>query len=337
MCEQLDEKALEALANALGAPDPHYPVYPLLTQIIANETENIIAADIAAGVFTPVPRHTAYVSPAWSTTSLPAGYYTSIAAAYAAILAQTPVPLASDKYVIFLNAGHYSEAVPLISNVDLVGIDRDAVFLDGAVTWAVGVVQNSGAFALDETVSLSGVTITNGLAANGNTAKSAALLQLLRLQNVNVVAGAVLSGGLRTVIKNSTLSDAWLATGAGTTTIITGSAANDTFSYVASLGSNSYIFDTTYPSGSLSTDATSGIDRQYELIFTASIVGTILVAIPVRYVNATYVPSPVSTNQLIPSAYGTGSYTVSTLSLGATAATPTQILLTQPFDALLLE
>jgi hypothetical protein len=331
MCEKLTNP-LEALANELGAADPHNPVYPLLTQLITQLTNNQLP-----NAFVPLPRHTRYVSPEWKLSDvvpLPFGYHTSIEDALLSIRAETPVPLATDKYQVIVNPGRYSTVIFPVSNVDIVGTDRDSVILDGGVGWNIGSNNNAGAHNVDETITLSNLTLTVGMAANGNTTKNPSLLQTLRLENVNNLGEAIILAGSKAIVKNSYMSGPWIVSNA--TAIITGCVADSTWTLSATLGASAYIFDTTYTSNALSTDATSGIDRDVTGIEAVLLTPTSIIGIPVRYVNATYLASIVSTDSTVLSV-GLGPKAVDSVTVYSPGLSTAEIVLTQRFDPLLLD
>lgn len=325
---------LEQVANALGAADPHTPIYPLISQIAKD------VADVQlSSAFVPLPRHTRYVSPSWALSGvvpLPAGYYTSIAAAYASILAETPVPLATDKYQIILNEGHYAETVFLVSNVNLIGTDKDGVFLDGPVAYHVGSGVNAAAFNLDEDTSIENLTMTNGLLGDVAVGKNPALLASLRLDHVNCRATTLFRAGIQTTVKQSVLANGWNADGVGTTTLILNSACDGGWTFAATNGSNSYIFDTIYSPTALSTDATSGIDREYTYIPAAAVLAAPggPIAIPVRYVNPIYFVTVTGLDTAAPASFAVGAKAVDSVVVSASAATTADILLTIPQEAL---
>jgi hypothetical protein len=332
MCEQLDNRALEALANALGAPDPHDPVYPLIAQIATDIAENVVLADLTAGVV-PIPHHTRYVSPSWTIGSgpLPPGYFTTIAAAYASILAETPIPLDSDKYVIYLNVGHYAEDINAVSNVDLVAIDS-AVTFDGAFNYSSGSGINAGAVGVNEVVNLVNIFFNGAITLTGNPAKSAALVQSVNM--LDSFPTTLTDSGMGLNVKGSDLDGAWNISGAGAVVYILNSVADSTWSLSATLGATAYIFDTTYPADALSTDATSGIDRQYTSLFAVPIAaGANVIALAANYVNPTYIASVTLLST------GTGYFitakTVSSVTVNNPGVAYTaDILLTQPNDSM---
>lgn len=119
---------------------------------------------------TPYPANVRFVSPSWTEPVVPNVHYTTIAQAYASILAENPAPSDVTPYNILIYPGVYSEALTMVSNVYLIGTEKDAIRISGAMSWTQGAGVNAPLINNQEEVMIKNILMSGGLTTN-STAK----------------------------------------------------------------------------------------------------------------------------------------------------------------------
>lgn len=135
-----------------------------------------------------------YVSQEWSTPPTTGYHFTTVGAAQASILAETPVPNFADPYTIFIYPGIYTEVVNGISNINLVGLGADETRI--GFTWTAGAGSNAGSVNLQERIFVSDIQLSIGTATStyvDSTAKTGGDCWLV-LDNCNQIGNGVLVG-----------------------------------------------------------------------------------------------------------------------------------------------
>jgi hypothetical protein len=153
------------------------------------------AAPSALVAESPAPLRTVFVSQTWTAPIDSNTQFASIPLALAKIgLLTSNTPLAAEPWTIVVYPGNYPDPINMLSNVSIVGIDRNSVILGAEATlaWVCGTGGlNAGNTANREVIGLSNfttlgdITITRTTKTGGTT--------LTTLENI------IMSSGLKTV------------------------------------------------------------------------------------------------------------------------------------------
>jgi len=122
-----------------------------INEIIGVESPSVDAMMIPAG--------TLFVSPSWPAEANPAVFFTTIAAA----LAQAALmnPSTTNKIAVLIFPGAYVVAgLALVSNVNLIGAERDACRISGTMTWNPGVGVNAPQIGTAESIELTNLLMS---------------------------------------------------------------------------------------------------------------------------------------------------------------------------------
>lgn len=192
-CCKLD--CVEQVANALGASVPEADIFLLIQNMIDAAIAAIPATPVVVPLGIPFPENVRFVAESWSTPTInPDFQFTTIDAAYASILAaEGGVPSSTEEYTIYIYPGNYTIPALLLSNIALVGVDREGVILTGATAWNAGAGANAPLAALAETITLRDVTL-NGSLVFDSTAKTAGTADLI-IEQSSVTGALTFTGG----------------------------------------------------------------------------------------------------------------------------------------------
>lgn len=122
------------------------------------------------------PGRTLFVAKSWPVGVDATVYFTTVSAALAQAASMTP--LSTDPIAVVVYPGTYSESLTFVSNVNLLGLLDQTVFISGTHVWNAGAGVNAGQAATFEVVALANISLSTTLAVN-TTAKSSSSAQLI--------------------------------------------------------------------------------------------------------------------------------------------------------------